>query len=76
MFMWLIHGTDGTRHEPWLLLAAGVAGTALAILVAVFAKDGSSAGSRLIRCSMGFAVAVVWIMAIADEVVEVLKVRI
>ncbi|KAI0077900.1 hypothetical protein K474DRAFT_1661136 [Panus rudis PR-1116 ss-1] len=64
---------DGTEHEPWLLLAAGVSGTTLAILVAVFAKDGTSPGSRLVRCTMGFIVAVVWIMAIADEVVEVLK---
>ena len=29
---------------------------------------------RALRCSMGFFVAVVWIMAIADEVVGVLKV--
>ena len=29
---------------------------------------------RILRCSMGFFVAVIWIMAIADEVVGVLKV--
>ncbi|KAK7690637.1 hypothetical protein QCA50_005736 [Cerrena zonata] len=64
---------DGTKHEPWLLLASAVIGTAAAILVAVFSKSGSSPGARLTRCAMGFMVAIVWIMAIADEVVQVLQ---
>ena len=55
--------------------AAGIAGAATAILVAVFAGSGETAGGRLTRCTMGFIVAMVWIMAIADEVVEVLQVR-
>ena len=63
------------RYEGWLLLAAGAAGLAAAVLVAVFAKTGRSRASQLARCAMGFVVAVVWIMAIADEVVKVLQVR-
>ena len=65
---------DGNSREPWLLLAAGVTGAAIGILVAVFGGRGESTSSRLARCTMGFIVAVVWIMAIADEVVEVLQV--
>ncbi len=61
-------------HEPWLLLAAGITGLTSAILVAVFAQKGNNVPARLARCSMGFVVAIVWIMAIADEVVEVLTV--
>ena len=54
---------DGVRYEGWLLLAAGAAGLAAAVLVAVFAKTGRSRASQLARCAMGFVVAVVWIMA-------------
>ncbi|OCH95399.1 hypothetical protein OBBRIDRAFT_745596 [Obba rivulosa] len=64
---------DGTQHEPWLLLAAGISGLTIGILVAVFADKGTHPTAQLARCSMGFVVAVVWIMAIADEVVEVLQ---
>ncbi|KAI0084140.1 Sodium/calcium exchanger protein-domain-containing protein [Irpex rosettiformis] len=63
----------GMVHEPWLLLAAGVTGTCIGTLVAVFGGEGDSRYAQLARCSMGFVVAVVWIMAIADEVVEVLQ---
>lgn len=66
---------DGSVHEPWFLLSAGIAGTAVGVLVAVFGKSGESSSARLARCSMGFVVSMVWIMAIADEVVEVLQVR-
>lgn len=64
---------DGAAQEPWLLLAAGITGITIGILVAVFAQNGEGSSSRLIRCTFGFLVAIVWIMAIADEVVEVLK---
>ncbi|CAL1716757.1 unnamed protein product [Somion occarium] len=64
---------DATEHEPWLLLAAGVSGATFGILVAVFAKHGETSAARLARCAMGFIVAIVWIMAIADEVVQVLQ---
>ncbi|KAJ3551558.1 hypothetical protein NM688_g4631 [Phlebia brevispora] len=63
----------GSEQEPWLLLAAGVAGAAVGILVAVFSQKGEHPTARLARCTMGFIVAIVWIMAIADEVVEVLQ---
>lgn len=70
-----LYVADGTRHEPWLLLATGIAGIAVGIVVAVFADRGAHPTAQLARCTMGFVVAVVWIMAIADEVVEVLQVR-
>lgn len=63
-------------HKPWMLLATGISGTAVGILVAVFSHHGEHPSARLARCTMGFIVAIVWIMAIADEVVEVLQVRI
>ena len=62
-------------QEGWLLLATGISGFTAAVLVAVFAHRGTNPGIRMIRCFMGFFVAVVWIMAIADEVVNVLKVQ-
>lgn len=63
------------KHESWLLLATGVAGFAVGIMVAVFSDQGIHPTAQLARCIMGFMVAVVWIMAIADEVVEVLQVK-
>ncbi|CAA7267160.1 unnamed protein product [Cyclocybe aegerita] len=57
----------------WLLLGTGVAGLAVGILVLFFSDKGSSPAARMARCSMGFCVAIVWIMAIADEVVNVLQ---
>jgi len=64
---------DGTRHEMWLLVATVIAGIAAAILVLIFSTHGEHPTMRILRCSMGFFVAIVWIMAIADEVVGVLK---
>ena len=49
-------------------------GSAAGILVALFAGKGDKRGWVLVRCTMGFLVAVVWIMAIADEVVDILQV--
>jgi len=65
---------DGTDHVAWLLVATAIAGIASAILVLVFSTEGAHPTLRILRCSMGFFVAIVWIMAIADEVVGVLKV--
>ncbi|KZT39099.1 hypothetical protein SISSUDRAFT_1099515 [Sistotremastrum suecicum HHB10207 ss-3] len=62
-----------TKNEPWIILAAAISGLATSVLVMIFADRGNDPGGRLIRCFMGFAVAVVWIMAIADEVVSVLQ---
>ncbi|KIM85010.1 hypothetical protein PILCRDRAFT_817849 [Piloderma croceum F 1598] len=63
----------GARHIAWLMIAAAVAGLTVAIIVAVFADKGAHPSARMARCSMGFLVAIVWIMAIADEVVQVLQ---
>ena len=67
-------GLDGMEHEMWLLLATATAGIATAVLVLIFSTSGENPTMRILRCSMGFFVAVVWIMAIADEVVGVLRV--
>jgi len=56
------------------LLGIGLAGSVAGILVALFAGKGDNRAWLLARCTMGFLVAVVWIMAIADEVVNILQV--
>lgn len=58
----------------WLLIATVIAGTVVAILVLIFSTHGEHSTMRSLRCSMGFFVAIIWIMAIADEVVGVLRV--
>ncbi|KAF7327614.1 hypothetical protein MKEN_00340600 [Mycena kentingensis (nom. inval.)] len=63
----------GNEHQPLALLCAGVVGAVVSVLVGLFGADGQSPTFRMARCSMGFFVAVVWIMAIADEVVKVLQ---
>ncbi|THV03220.1 hypothetical protein K435DRAFT_651826 [Dendrothele bispora CBS 962.96] len=78
---------SGNEHQPWLFLAASVMGVSLATLIVIFCPSNSPASSGLLRdhergdskafkmarCSVGFLVAIVWIMAIADEVVNVLQ---
>lgn len=54
-------------------MAAIIGGLAIAILVAVFAEKGDRPTGKMARCSAGFFVSIVWIMAIADEVVNVLQ---
>jgi hypothetical protein len=56
-------------------LATGAIGSLCAILILLFSNKGDNPAGIGARCAMGFIVAVVWIMAIADEVVNVLKVR-
>jgi len=63
----------GMKHDFWLTLATAIAGFAAAILVVMFSDKGNSITAQMARCSMGFVVAVIWIMAIADEVVNVLQ---
>jgi sodium/potassium/calcium exchanger 6 len=70
----LIPYVEGSAYKQWFLLGIGLAGLAAGILVALFAGKGDNRGWLLVRCSMGFLVAVVWIMAIADEVVNILQV--
>ena len=65
----------GREYMWWVLLGAGIVGLAVGVLVMAFARDGEHRLARAARCSMGFFVAMVWIMAIADEVVNVLQVR-
>ena len=65
-----------TRYLPWLLFAAFVSGASMSVLVLVFSQDGKHPVVRTALCLIGFAVAMVWIMAIADEVVQVLNVSI
>ncbi|KAI0314610.1 Sodium/calcium exchanger protein-domain-containing protein [Amylostereum chailletii] len=61
------------QYQGWLLFAVGLAGLASGALVVIYAETGNHPAARLARCSMGFFVAMVWIMAIADEVVSVLQ---
>ena len=70
----MISYAEGSAYKQWLLLGIGLAGLAAGILVALFAGKGDNRGWLLVRCTMGFLVAVVWIMAIADEVVNILQV--
>ncbi|KAG9121252.1 hypothetical protein FRC07_002874 [Ceratobasidium sp. 392] len=63
----------GQKHVAWYIFAAVLCGVSVATLTAVFAHDGSHPVGRLARCFIGFGVAMVWIMAIADEVVQVLQ---
>ncbi|KIJ67060.1 hypothetical protein HYDPIDRAFT_174314 [Hydnomerulius pinastri MD-312] len=63
----------GTKHSEWLLAGTAVGGFAAALLVLIFANEGFHPTARMARCSMGFFVSIVWIMAIADEVVNVLQ---
>ncbi|EIW83896.1 hypothetical protein CONPUDRAFT_163158 [Coniophora puteana RWD-64-598 SS2] len=67
---------NGSSALPWLLVAAAVAGVAVGSLVIAFGHGpdaGTTKTARMVRCAAGFAVAIVWIMAIADEVVNVLR---
>ncbi|KAH0832911.1 Sodium/calcium exchanger protein-domain-containing protein [Lanmaoa asiatica] len=64
---------SGSSHIKWLLAGTALGGFVLALLVLAFSKVGLHPTSQMARCSMGFLVSVVWIMAIADEVVNVLQ---
>ncbi|KAG8937293.1 hypothetical protein FRC02_000063 [Tulasnella sp. 418] len=58
----------------WIYLAsASAVGVSAASLVLVFANNGKNTAGKVGRCLMGFVIAMVWIMAIADEVVSVLR---
>ncbi|OCF45712.1 hypothetical protein I317_00615 [Kwoniella heveanensis CBS 569] len=57
----------------WILLGTSLAGLAGAAVVILYSTDGSSYTWRLVRCSCGFICSMVWIAAIADEVVGVLN---
>ncbi|KAF7312306.1 hypothetical protein MIND_00243600 [Mycena indigotica] len=63
----------GNKHQPLALVCAAMIGFTASVLVVVFGSEGQELTFRTARCSLGFFVAIVWIMAIADEVVQVLQ---
>ncbi|KAJ7066913.1 Sodium/calcium exchanger protein-domain-containing protein [Mycena amicta] len=63
----------GNQHQRTALICAAIVGVAASVPVALFGGNGQEPVFRTGRCSMGFFVAIVWIMAIADEVVKVLQ---
>jgi len=64
---------SGSGHMKWLLAGTALGGCVLAVLVLAFSHLGSHPVAQMARCSMGFLVSIMWIMAIADEVVNVLQ---
>jgi sodium/potassium/calcium exchanger 6 len=56
----------------YLFMATVLAGLVGAVGVINAAEDGKSPGWRLVRCMAGFGCSMVWIAAIANEVVSVL----
>ncbi|WRT70557.1 uncharacterized protein IL334_007555 [Kwoniella shivajii] len=57
----------------WVLLASCITGSLGAVATLYISTDGSSYPWRLVRCFCGFICSMVWIAAIADEVVGVLN---
>ncbi|EJU04935.1 hypothetical protein DACRYDRAFT_20517 [Dacryopinax primogenitus] len=72
--LWVLLVILGT-HEYflWMVLGCGGVGLLMSGLVLRYGGTGKHPAFRLFRCFLGFFVAVVWIMAIADEVVRVLQ---
>ncbi|KAF8656846.1 hypothetical protein AX16_002393 [Volvariella volvacea WC 439] len=64
---------SGSDQQVWITVGTVLIGTAAAILVLSFPDSGNHPTAKMARCSMGFFVAIVWIMAIADEVVQLLQ---
>ncbi|KAG6374483.1 Sodium/calcium exchanger protein-domain-containing protein [Boletus reticuloceps] len=64
---------SGNRHIQWILAGTALGGSVLALLVFVFSGVSSRPAAQMARCSMGFLVSIMWIMAIADEVVNLLQ---
>ncbi|KAJ8502716.1 hypothetical protein ONZ45_g11499 [Pleurotus djamor] len=63
---------NSNGHLFWILLGTAIAGAGAATLVLLMPEHGKHPIMQMARCSMGFFVAIVWIMAVADEVVNVL----
>ncbi len=71
--LWIVVVCFGAQsHGPWPEFATFVVGVSAAALVMVFVHEGTDQRIRLALCLMGFVASMVWIMAIADEVVQVL----
>lgn len=64
----------GNDSSLWILIGTLIGGLIVGALVIMYAEKGNSPAALLSRCLMGFLVAIVWIMAIADQVVNVLQV--
>ena len=58
----------------YIIPLSTAAGLILAVGILITARDGMDPTWRLIRCFAGFFSAMLWIAAIADEVVEILQV--
>ncbi|ORY35666.1 Sodium/calcium exchanger protein-domain-containing protein [Naematelia encephala] len=65
---------QGASYLLWIELGVVIAGLIGGTVVMMVATDGSSQPWKLIRCFAGFVCSMVWIAAIADEVVSVLQV--
>jgi sodium/potassium/calcium exchanger 6 len=65
---------QGTDYLRWVIIACVAVGTVLGVIVGTKAVDGTQQPWRLARCFAGFVCSLVWIAAIADEVVSVLRV--
>ena len=72
--LFLLSNSGGTDYLLWTLLGAGILGLIAGTVVMYLASDGTSSSWRLVRCFAGFVCSMVWIAAIADEVVNVLRV--
>ncbi|GHJ84344.1 hypothetical protein NliqN6_0746 [Naganishia liquefaciens] len=57
----------------YIIPLSTAAGLILAVAIIITARDGMDPTWRLIRCFAGFFSAMLWIAAIADEVVEILQ---
>jgi len=63
---------QGSEFKGWIMLGTAISGISVTILVLIFADNRSHPTTKITRCLMGFFVAIVWIMALADEVVHML----
>ncbi|KAF8905055.1 Sodium/calcium exchanger protein-domain-containing protein [Gymnopilus junonius] len=57
----------------WMHIGTLIGGLIAGALVIMYVERGNSPAALLSRCLMGFFVSIVWIMAIADQVVNVLQ---
>lgn len=72
LFCTVVLSSGLPSHLP-VLIGVPVGGVVAGVLVLIIGGDGISTTRKMARCSMGFLVAIFWIMAIADEVVNVLQ---
>ncbi|KZP00560.1 hypothetical protein CALVIDRAFT_595346 [Calocera viscosa TUFC12733] len=72
--LWVLLVIFGTnQYFLWMVLVCGLVGLTLSGIVLRYGGTGKHPAFKLLRCFLGFGVAMVWIMAIADEVVRVLQ---